>query len=92
MSRKHQKQTFRALGEAKPATVFFKKRKKPASPTLGKDKITRFLRFPTLGKVKITRFLRFPTLGKVKITQKPCFGAPRRTENGENRVSGHPDE
>ena len=64
-----------------------KKRKKPAFPTLGKVKITRFLRFPTLGKDKITRFLRFPTLGKIKITQKLCFGAPRRAKNGENCVS-----
>ena len=86
MSRKCQKQTFRALGEAKPPTVLaeiglgsqnlppfsskngdnckfrgrnrqktaktansvgriIKKRKKPAFPTLGKVKITRFLRF-----------------------------------------------
>ena len=59
-----------------------KKRKKPAFPTLGKIKITRFLRFPTLGKIKITHFLRFPTLGKVKITRFlrfPTLGKVRIT-------------
>ena len=47
-----------------------KKRKKPAFPTLGKDKITHFLRFPTLGKIKITRFLRFSLERKAVVAHR----------------------
>ena len=72
--RNHQK----SLKTANSVDRIIKKRKKPAFPTLGKIKITRFLRFPTLGKVRITRFLRFPTLGKVKITHFLRFSLERK--------------
>ena len=57
---------------------FIKKRKKPAFPTLGKIRITRFLRFPTLGKVKNAQKLRFPTLEKVRITRFLRFSLERK--------------
>ena len=68
----------KSLKTANSVDRIIKKRKKPAFPTLGKIKITRFLRFPTLGKVRITRFLRFPTLGKVKITHFLRFSLERK--------------
>ena len=60
--RNHQK----SLKTANSVDRIIKKRKKPAFPTLGKVRITHFLRFPTLGKIKISHFLRFPLERKSK--------------------------
>ena len=72
--RNHQK----SLKTANSVDRIIKKRKKPAFPTLGKIRITRFLRFPTLGKVKNAQKLRFPTLEKVRITRFLRFSLERK--------------
>ena len=46
------------------------KTEKTGFPTLGKIKITHFLRFPTLGKVRITHFLRFSLERKAVVAHR----------------------
>ena len=77
-----------------------KKRKKPAFPTLGKVKITHFLRFPTLGKSKTLKNCisqlweskkhpktAFPNFGKVKNIRKLRFPTLGKTKTPKNSVS-----
>ena len=90
--------------EPKPATVFCRNERQEIKPptvfaemTVRKQNRPRFHQKTEktansvdgiIKKTAKTVFRGTPTGGKQR---KLCFGAPRRAENSENRVLGHPD-